>query len=80
MKTIEQIISGEQRERCLDDARAGVPMTAPEVRKCIAARITATGESKSAVGMARTALKLGNLAPCGRDIYWRYLVAATSKP
>jgi hypothetical protein len=80
MKTIEQIISGETRERCLDDARARVPMTAPEVRHCIAARIAATGETGSAVGMARAALKLGNLAPCGRDIYRRYLVAATSKP
>jgi hypothetical protein len=74
--TIEQILSGETRDRSNDDARARIPMTAPEVRHCIASRIEATGNQQSAASMARLALRMGNLAPCGRALYEQYIEAS----
>lgn len=76
MTSISQLMTGPKLERTHAAARARVPMTEPEARQCVAERIAATGNDRSAVGMARIALEFGNLAPCAAGFYAAYIEAA----
>jgi hypothetical protein len=78
MDRIEQILTGEQRGRSNSDARAGIPMNGPEVRDVISKRIAATGDKTSCKAIAKLALKIGNLSPCGRQVYQEYIAAVDS--
>ncbi len=66
-------LTGPRKERSNEDAKRGIPMTAPEVRHYID-RLEAENPNKSArKRVAELAIKHGNVTPEGKDVYREYL-------
>ncbi len=66
-------LPGPRKERSNDDARRGIPMTAPEVRWVID-QLEAQNPNKNARRrLAELALDRPNITPEGKDVYREYL-------
>lgn len=66
-------LPGPRKERSNDDARCGIPMTAPEVRWFIDQLEAHNPNKKARRRMAELALERPNITPEGKDVYREYL-------
>lgn len=66
-------LEGPRAARTNEDARAGIPMTADNVRWYIDQMERETKSVAARRSLAKSALTMGNISPEGRDVYREYL-------
>jgi hypothetical protein len=73
MASSKIILEGPREERTLDQARAGIPMNAAQVRACIDEMEKHTKSKSARAALARSAIRIGRITDDGKDVYREYL-------
>jgi hypothetical protein len=66
-------IEGTREERTNAQARARIPMNAAQVRGIIDEMEARTKSKDARISLARSAIRIGNIAPEGKAVYAEYL-------
>lgn len=66
-------IEGTREARTNEQARARIPMNAAQVRAVIDEMEASTKQKAARIALAKTAIRIGNITPEGKDVYREYL-------